>query len=49
VFSFACLHGTERKLVINTTLRERFNIDAKNRASVSLVSKDASGARMICF
>ena len=45
VFSLACLRGIERELVINTTLRKRFGIGAKNRASVSLVIKEANGVK----
>jgi predicted HTH transcriptional regulator len=43
----ACLRYVQRKQMTNTTLRERFGIEEKNRAQVSRVISDAVDAEMI--
>ena len=43
----ACLRYVERELKTNTTLRERFGIDAKNSATASRLIKEALGAGAI--
>jgi len=43
----ACLQYVQRKQMTNTTLRERFGVDKRNRAQISRVISDAVDAGMI--
>lgn len=43
----ACLQYVQRKQMTNSTLRERFGIEEQNRAQVSRIISDATGAGMI--
>lgn len=43
----ACLQHVKRKPMTNTTLRERFGVDERNRAQISRVINDALEARRI--
>lgn len=43
----ACLRYVQRDFMTNTTLRERFGIDAKNSAMISRIIKDAIEADLI--
>jgi len=47
VYLHACLRYVQREFMTNTSLRERFGIDAKNSASASRLLKEAMGARAI--
>jgi predicted HTH transcriptional regulator len=47
VYLHACLRYVEREFMTNTTLRERFGIDAKNSATASRLIKEALGAGVI--
>ena len=47
VYLHACLRYVERESMTNTTLRERFGIDAKNSATASRLIKEALAAGVI--
>jgi predicted HTH transcriptional regulator len=47
VYLHACLRYVEREFMTNTTLRERFGIDAKNSATASRLIKEALEAGVI--
>ena len=47
VYLHACLRYVEREFMTNTTLWERFGIDAKNSATASCLIKEALGAGVI--
>ena len=43
----ACLKYVQRDVVTNTSIRERFGIEAKNRAMASRLIRDAVDARAL--
>ncbi|RYF62088.1 MAG: hypothetical protein EOO29_46690 [Comamonadaceae bacterium] len=47
MYMHACLRYVEREFMTNTTLRERFGIDAKNSATASRLIKEALAAGAI--
>ena len=44
VYLHACLRYVQREFMTNTSLRERFGIDAKNSATASRLIKEALGS-----
>ena len=47
VYLHACLRYVQREHMTNTTLRERFGIDAKNSATASRLLKEALAAEVV--